>query len=490
MSASFEVEPGRLNGWKEIAFHLGKGTRTVQRWEKLYGLPVHRIGREGGEIVFAFRDEIDRWTASTERERAANGEGASPPDEDLPANGGAPAAEAGGSSEGSAASPRRRAVRWPILAGALALVAVALGVRLLHLDGPWTLPLGKTRDGTAAEAQGRPGRKPAGWRLGDERFTVLDAAGEKIFEYNLGFPVNSASAIGPLARDDRRVLFGDIDADGETEVLLAVPAVARENSRLYCFAADGRLRFVHQPTGRARYGGKDYAEPWLVHHVFLTQGPGGRKSLWAVFIHNLWFPSRLQELDPSGSVKGEYWSDGYVNSVSEDTWRGRPVVLVGSANNEFKGAGLAILDRDRVSGSAPATKPDYICSTCPGAHPREFVVFPSLCLLTRRGGIAALLDAWVEGGERLMVQVVQGFGSADGSESAGAGPVTAYYTLGPDLVPVHAEISAELQAVHASLEKGGLLDHRFGARDDAAMFPVRRWDGTRFVDLPRVKVEH
>jgi len=61
MSNLVEPEAGRLNGWKDIARHLGKGTRTVQRWEKLYGLPVHRIGREGGEIVFAFRDEIDRW---------------------------------------------------------------------------------------------------------------------------------------------------------------------------------------------------------------------------------------------------------------------------------------------------------------------------------------------------------------------------------------------------------------------------------------------
>ena len=71
MSTPLETGPGRLNGWKEIAAYLGKGSRTVQRWEKLYGLPVHRIGREGGEIVFAFRDEIERW-ASASRERAAN----------------------------------------------------------------------------------------------------------------------------------------------------------------------------------------------------------------------------------------------------------------------------------------------------------------------------------------------------------------------------------------------------------------------------------
>ena len=45
----------RLNGWKEIASHLGKGVRTAQRWERNYALPSRRIGREGGEIVFAFK---------------------------------------------------------------------------------------------------------------------------------------------------------------------------------------------------------------------------------------------------------------------------------------------------------------------------------------------------------------------------------------------------------------------------------------------------
>ena len=29
-----------LNGWKEIANYLGKGVRTVQRYEREFGLPV------------------------------------------------------------------------------------------------------------------------------------------------------------------------------------------------------------------------------------------------------------------------------------------------------------------------------------------------------------------------------------------------------------------------------------------------------------------
>ena len=40
----------------------GIGTRTAQRWERELGLPVHRIGHDGGEIVYAFRSEIDSWS--------------------------------------------------------------------------------------------------------------------------------------------------------------------------------------------------------------------------------------------------------------------------------------------------------------------------------------------------------------------------------------------------------------------------------------------
>jgi DNA-binding transcriptional regulator YiaG len=31
-----------LSSWKDIAQYLGKGVRTVQRWERHLGLPVRR----------------------------------------------------------------------------------------------------------------------------------------------------------------------------------------------------------------------------------------------------------------------------------------------------------------------------------------------------------------------------------------------------------------------------------------------------------------
>jgi CheY-like chemotaxis protein len=52
-----------LNGWKEIASHLGRGVRTVQRWERL-GLPVRRPNRRDRSAVCAFSEEVDQWLGS------------------------------------------------------------------------------------------------------------------------------------------------------------------------------------------------------------------------------------------------------------------------------------------------------------------------------------------------------------------------------------------------------------------------------------------
>jgi len=57
----------RLDSWKEIAKHLGREVRTVQIWEKLEGLPVHRHFHRSLSSVFAFRSELDAWCQSVSR---------------------------------------------------------------------------------------------------------------------------------------------------------------------------------------------------------------------------------------------------------------------------------------------------------------------------------------------------------------------------------------------------------------------------------------
>jgi len=54
----------RLDSWKEIAAYLKRGARTVQRWEREEGLPVHRLQHDKLGSVYAYRSELDAWWAS------------------------------------------------------------------------------------------------------------------------------------------------------------------------------------------------------------------------------------------------------------------------------------------------------------------------------------------------------------------------------------------------------------------------------------------
>jgi len=64
MAAQTEI----LSGWKEIAHYLGKGVRTVQRYEREIRLPIHRPAGKSHGAVVASKIELDRWvTASPSR---------------------------------------------------------------------------------------------------------------------------------------------------------------------------------------------------------------------------------------------------------------------------------------------------------------------------------------------------------------------------------------------------------------------------------------
>ena len=62
-SSSSSIE-GRLDSWKEIAAYLGRGVRTVQRWEREEGLPVHRLAHDKRGTIYARREELAAWWES------------------------------------------------------------------------------------------------------------------------------------------------------------------------------------------------------------------------------------------------------------------------------------------------------------------------------------------------------------------------------------------------------------------------------------------
>ncbi len=54
-----------LNSWKEVAQYVGRSPRTIQRWERDLGFPVHRPAGRLRSSVLALPTEIDDWIKGT-----------------------------------------------------------------------------------------------------------------------------------------------------------------------------------------------------------------------------------------------------------------------------------------------------------------------------------------------------------------------------------------------------------------------------------------
>jgi predicted DNA-binding transcriptional regulator AlpA len=62
-SGSHNDQAAVLTSWKDIARYMGKGVRTVQRWEQDFGLPVRRPLGSSKKAVLARPRDLDAWVA-------------------------------------------------------------------------------------------------------------------------------------------------------------------------------------------------------------------------------------------------------------------------------------------------------------------------------------------------------------------------------------------------------------------------------------------
>ena len=61
--ANASPRPPVLTSWKDIARYMGKGVRTVQRWEQDFGLPVRRPHGSSKKAILARPGDLDAWVA-------------------------------------------------------------------------------------------------------------------------------------------------------------------------------------------------------------------------------------------------------------------------------------------------------------------------------------------------------------------------------------------------------------------------------------------
>jgi hypothetical protein len=447
----------RLNGWKEIAAHFGKGVRTVQRWEKELGLPIRRLQAGKGDIVYALEQELEAWRIAVERRGPLDGR----PDEDD-------------------AEPERAAMAGPTPAPPSAAGGVRHRWRVAALVG--VLPVASLC--VLLWLAFRPIRQPIDARVDGQVLRAFAADGRVLWEHRFPFPLNDSPASGEQRRVVPTTIVDDVDGDGTNEVLfIRSHEQNATGAGLFCFEADGRLRFEHWTRRRVMFGDVPAVGPWNPFRFTTAADANGRKWIWLASNDTDQFPTVVEKIDPTGKSVGEFWATGLVTTMLPTTFGGRRVMVLAGANNEFNGASVAVVDEANPTGTAPAIKDHYVCRGCPAGRPIEFIAFPGSDVERANdgeNGVPRVLRG--EGGEFTVILTHVYTYTPQGRQAVIFEGAT-QYRFDAALRPLSGEHQPAFHQLHDAMHRAGLLDHPYGPVDDAALWPIFRWEGNQFVPV-------
>lgn len=416
----------RLDSWKAIASYLNRGERTVRRWERDNGLPVHRVPGKRGNSVFAYRAEIDVWLRTPHEGVGAD---LSAPEQPVPA--------------------RRRAAAAAI-AGILVAGAVLTAVW-------WTanaandLPARVDLTASAVVAFGEDGAER--WRhdFVPERIEVPEDRMRNPVDLLPGTPPALLTATSLQILPTEEVRGG--------QVLLFNPA----GRILRTLSFDDEVRFGTTATA--------YGQPWGITDFRVEAGD--RSSRIAVAMHHYqWWPSIIAILDERLQRRGTFVNAGWLERVH---WLSPDRLLVSGFSESRNGGVVALLDPAALNGQGPEDPAGtFFCGACGADRPLRYVVMPrsEVNLATRsrfnRGRLQIM-------GDRIIVRTIEvPFGESDA--------IDAVYEYSSTLDFVRASFSDRYWEAHRALEAEGKLDHarercpeRDGPREILTWEPQAGW---------------
>lgn len=295
-------EGSRLVGWKAIAAYLGKDVRTVLRWERERGLPIHRPPGRRGQSVYALRDELDRWLLTP---RPVVGERAQPV-----------------TSRQAAAAPQRLQVHHLWLAAAFMLT---VGV-IVYAGWP----------------------RPAIARIAVEGRAVLafDSDGREIWAHPIAGDSVTLSGDNGVGRN---VYIGDVDGDSTAEALVSILVTTSSpnsvSARLLCFETNGRLRWSREIDDALELDGGRFTAPWPVTDLMVFGDE--RKTIAAAAHHLTWWPSMVLTLDAAtGTPRTRYVHRGWIMRV--DVTADSKHVVAAGINNPQEAQAVMVLDSNTL----------------------------------------------------------------------------------------------------------------------------------------------
>jgi Tol biopolymer transport system component len=304
--ASDRSPDDRLDSWKEIATYMRRDVKTVQRWEKREGMPVHRHVHDRMGSVYGFRNELDAW---------AHNRRLSHPD--VPSTAVEPVAVPTG------AATRRWAWRrlW-IAAGAVAVLTITVGLlwgreetpnltnvrfqRVTEFPGIEQAAAIDRNGSLVAFLSDRDGRMDV-WltRVGTNRFynltngAVSDIANQNV--RTLGFTPDSTQVTFWARQPDKSINVWAVPVEG------GAPSVYLDGGAEFDWTKDGGRRVYHTYVDGDPMFVRDAAPSSKPNHIYTAPNK----------LH-----SHFQIWSPDAAFI--YFVQGTVEPERMDIWRIRP----------------------------------------------------------------------------------------------------------------------------------------------------------------------
>jgi hypothetical protein len=336
-------ENNLLTSWKEISAYLGRDVRTCLRWEKSFGLPIHRLDPDSEKSrVFAYRDELDKWLHQSKTGRSH--------------------------AHGHAVHPSRRF----LFVGALLVVASVAAVALFFLF----------RDELYR-------KEPSDFMIKGSVLSILDDRDKILWRYGTGLENLCTEEVYrshfQFKRSNRcaqlpYLLIKDLNQDGRTEVLFSLQTQDEtKEGEVFCFDWKGRPLWQFKAGRRMKCGDKVYSGDYRINGILAEDLDGdGYREIIVVAVHRPSWPCQLALLDAQGNLKGEYWNTGYFNDVTCADLNGDGIkeIIAGGNNNEYGSGCLAVFDPGLLSGVSPHGSPDFRCSELNPGSELFYILLP------------------------------------------------------------------------------------------------------------------
>jgi hypothetical protein len=332
-----------LTSWKEIAVYLGRDVRTCLRWEKNFGLPIHRLYPASEKSrVFAYRDELSEWLHQSRTSRPH--------------------------SHGIYSQPFRRLLFLSVLFSGIGATA------LLFFLFVWP---------------GRGPKEPANFTIKGSALAILDDAGKILWRYETGLEnLCGEEAYRSHFQFKRRdhtaqlpyLLIKDLNHDGRREVLFSLQTQDETGEgEVLCFDRKGRPLWRFRAGRQMKYGDKTYSGDYRTHGLLAEDlNADAELEIIVLSVHRPSWPCQFALLDSGGNLKGEYWNAGYFNDVACVDLNGDGIkeIVAGGNNNECGRGCLAIFDSSSIFGGSPQDGPDFRCPELKPGSELFYILLP------------------------------------------------------------------------------------------------------------------